>query len=129
MKRVNAMIKQLNDDMIVSARLEDLQKTNAENTATNEGHETNVESVKETKKDKKIDDVVTKKEGLEQKDIIHDKYTIGQKIKVNIKDEKGKGKWYKGVIKRKRKKKHLIEWDNDDPSEWLNLEEENVKNI
>ena len=129
MKRVNAMIKRLSDDMVVQARLDDLQKTSSENINTSATQETNLESVKETKKDKKIDDVVTKKEGLEQKDIIQDKYTIGQKIKVNIKDEKGKGKWYKGVIKRKRKKKHLIEWDNDDPSEWLNLEEENVKNI
>ena len=127
MKRVNAMIKLLNDDMIVSARLEDLQKTNAENTATNEGHETNVESVKETKKDNKINNIITNKEGLEQKDIIQDKYTIGQKIKVNIKDDNGKNKWYIGTIIKKRGNKHFIKWKNDDPSEWLNLNKEDVK--
>jgi hypothetical protein len=28
---------------------------------------------------------------------------------------------------KKRGKKHFIKWKNDDPSEWLNLDEEDVK--
>ena len=87
------------------------------------------EEVKEIKKDHKVNKIIKEKEGLDVNNIIQIEYTIGQKIKVNIKNDRGRGKWYKGVIKRKRGKKHLIEWDNDDPSEWLNLEEENVKNI
>ena len=128
MKRVNAMIKLLSDDMVVQARLDDLQKTSSENINTSATQETNLESVKETKKDKKIDDVVTKKEGLEQKDIIEEtKLPIGTIISIKIKDETGRAKSYRATIIKKVRNKYKVEYDNNDPSETLDLTKETYK--
>ena len=78
-------------------------------------------------KTKKEIQKVLKQDGIDENNIIQDKYKIGDNIKVNIKDDNGKNKWYIGTIKKKRGKKHFIEWMNNDPSEWLNLDEEDVK--
>lgn len=85
------------------------------------------QEVKEVKKKHKVDNVIKHKEGLDKKDIIEEKYKFGDIIKVKIKDDNGKSKYYTGTIKRKRGKKHLIEWQNGDKPEYLNLDEEIVK--
>ena len=78
-------------------------------------------------KTKKEIQKVLKQDGIDENNIIQDKYKIGDNIKVNIKDDNGKNRWYIGTIMKKRGKKHFIKWKNDDPSEWLNLDEEDVK--
>lgn len=85
------------------------------------------DEVKEVKKQHKTDNIIKHKEGLDKKDIIEDKFNIGDVVKVQIADQNGRKRFYAGTIKRKRGKKHLIEWKNGDPSEWLNLDEEIVK--
>ena len=125
MKRVNAMIKRLSDEMVISARLEDLQKTNqAQKTEIQE--EPN--SVAATKKETKIYNIVTKKEGLDVTNIADDKQIqIGTKISIKIKNETGKYRWYKATVVKKIRNKYKVEYENDDPSETLDLSKETYK--
>ena len=126
MKRVNAMIKRLSDDMVVQARLDDLQKTSAQEQTTEAPVEH--DSVAATKKDKKIDNIIQHKEGLEQNNIIEEtKLPIGTIISIKIKDDTGKYRWYKATVVKKIRNKYKVEYENNDTSETLDLTKETYK--
>lgn len=68
-----------------------------------------------------------KREGIDESNIIKDKYNIGDNIKVLVADQKGKMSWYAARIVEKRGKEHLVNWVNGDDPEWLNLDKEKIK--